>query len=340
MIWIDIKYANMLSLRFDKFKLKKNDPYVAQCRCPFCGDSEFSKNKTRGYILAKGSRILFYCHNCGTSTTLGKLLLKVDPRLHDEYRLEVLREGGGFAPKQEAEKGDIAKFSKKRFEKYDAIKKLKKVSSLPVGHPARKYIESRKIPPEQHYRLYYCEKFVAWVNSIESGKLSMKEHPRIVIPFLDETGRMFGFQGRSLAKNSAARYITIMMDDSMPKVFGLDKSNTKKQTFILEGPIDSLFVTNSIAMAGSDANVSTLISKENAVFVYDNEPRSKQIVKKMLDRVDQGYRVVVFPEKIEQKDINDMILAGYEQEELSVIMNNNIYSGLAARLRISDWSKV
>ena len=106
------------------------------------------------------------------------------------------------------------------------------------------------------------------------------DEPRLVLPFIDTDGKMFGFQGRAL-RSSSLRYITIMLDEYMPKIFGLDTCDFSKRYYVVEGPIDSLFLSNSVAMAGADGNGSGLSNTQNGVFIFDNEPRNKEIVTRM-----------------------------------------------------------
>ena len=345
MLWIEVKYANQLSLKLDKFKLKKHQPYLANCRCPFCGDSDFSKVKARGYIVEKGGKLLFFCHNCGKSTVFANLLKEVDTGLYDEFRLEKFKELGGEVKRQpvddKAFKSDMSKFAKRRYEKEDLLKQLKKISSLPVGHPAKVYVEKLLIPHNQHFRLYYAPKFVEFVNQAIPGKLDVREHPRLIIPLVGKGGRLFGFQGRSFDPKDKMRYLTIMLDEEQPKVFGLDAANLSRDTFIVEGPIDSLFLPNCVAMAGADVDPERFMrDPKKAIFVYDNEPRNKVIVFKMEERIDQGYRIVIFPDGVESKDINDMILKKeFELEEISGMLYRNTVSGLEARLRMMEWKR-
>jgi len=340
----------MISVRLQNFKLKRNSPYLANCRCPYCGDSDYNKNKARGYLLEKAGKMFFYCHNCGASHIFAKFLKDLDTRLHDEYRLECIKESSSSfdtrrvtsAPAKEF-KSDIGRYSKHRVQKMFEGTNCVKVSSLPADHFAKKYVDGRKIEPSKQYLLYFTPGFVKLVNQLVPGKLpaTEKDHPRLIIPFLDRDGRLFGFQGRSFS-NSGTRYITIMLDDNMPKAFGLDRLNDKNDVFVVEGPIDSLFLPNSIAMAGSDVHVDQVLKDpRKAIFVYDNEPRSNVIVSKMEKRIKEGFRVVVFPNAVEEKDINEMILeGGFELEEISVMIHRNIYSGLSAHLRLTEWKKV
>ena len=213
--------------------------------------------------------------------------------------------------------------------------KLKRISQLPPDHKAKQYIESRKIPSNTHYLIYYAPKFVEW--SLSMGKdIGMKEHPRIIFPFFDEKNQFFGYQGRSL-NNNTIRYISIMLDPIRTKIFGLNTVNFNRIYYVVEGPIDSLFLENAVAMSGADLNSGALRNTHNAIIVYDNEPRNLQIVEKMEKYISKGYKVCIFPDEIKVKDINDMCLAGLDYKS---IIRDNIYTGLLAKTRLSEWRKV
>lgn len=343
-IWIDRKYVDLAATRLHRFKLKKTNPYLAICRCPYCGDSEKSKTKTRGYVYEKDSKVFFFCHNCTHSTNLKGLLTHIDVSLSQEYSLECLKEFGTDKPQPEPYKADIGKFTKPRFSRHNELKSLKKISQLALNHPARVYVADRKIPTRFHHKLYFCPKFATWVNTIVPGKFDdwqlKNDEPRLIIPFIDQEGYLFGFQGRSFKKNTDLRYITIMLDEDKPKVFGLDDVDFSKDVYIVEGPIDSMFLKNSLAMAGSDVPISSIVSKERAVVLYDNQPRNTQIVKKIFQTIQLGYRVVLLPSTGDGKDINDLALAGMTEAEILEYVNRHSSSGLSAMIRFNEWKKV
>ncbi len=344
MSWIEVKYAGMLQHKLEKYKLKKREPLLINCRCPFCGDSDQNKAKARGYILSKHAKVYYFCHNCGTSMSFGNLLKELDPMLYNEYRLELMAEDiGGMRKKaevlpRELKQTDVERKLLKRREAMGEL--LVKVSSLPHDHYAKKYVDGRKIPAEQQYRLFFTEKFVEFTQGFREDKLiGVPEHPRLVIPFFDRDKRFVGFTGRSFDKNDKKRYIIIMFEDDATKVYGMDKVDLTKEVLVVEGPLDSLFLPNAIAMAGSDLSIDGL-DKGKTTFVFDNEPRNKDIVRLMQKRIDQGFAVCIWPKKILEKDVNDMVLAGYPIEELSGIVFRNSYSGVEANLRLIEWKRV
>jgi len=348
MLWIDVKYANMISNRLGRYSLKNNKPFLANFRCHYCGDSAKNKGKSRGYLIEKGGAdfLIYFCHNCGKSTAFGRALKDIDPILYQEYTLEKLRESGSNREVSTTFQPDIGSFAKRRFEKFDALKALKKISQLPVDHPARKYVEKRKIPSNLHYKLYYATKYMTFVNSIVPDKFSAealkKDEPRLVIPFIDADGRVFAFQGRSFDPNSKLRYITIVLDESAPRIYGLDTMDRSKDVIVVEGPIDSMFLPNAIALAGGDnADINRVVSKDKAIFVFDNEPRNPDTIRRIEKAIDAGYQVSFFPDNIQSKDVNDMVTKeNFTIEEISGIIYRNAVSGLAARLKLATWRKV
>jgi len=268
--------------------------------------------------------------------------------MYDEYVKEKL-----MADPEKKEKTELQEFVDKMkppvFVKSSPLKHLKKISLFKPSSAVKMWNDARKIPAESHYRLFFCKEFKHWVNEycipnkFDEDSLT-RDEPRLVIPFLDEEGNLFGFQGRSFKKNANVRYITIILDDSKPKVFGLDKVNVElPHIYVVEGPLDSLFLPNCIASCGSDLTTSlhrVVDDKSKFIIVYDNEPRNEEIVKKIEKAIAAGYDVCIWPDTMEEKDINDMVLAGYNPAKIVDIINENVYSGLKAKLRFSEWKKV
>lgn len=332
--YVDLQYAMMLSNRLNMFKVKSTHPYKINMRCPLCGDSQKSKNKARGWLLeSKTNTFSYHCFNCGTSLGFRNFLKSVDQLVYNEYVTEKFKQDTVDEPRKAP-----VEFKKPTFKDVGHLKKIKKISQLPHDHPARQYIDKRQIPTNQHYRLYYAPKFKTWINSIIPNKFAdnKKDEPRLILPFIDENGNMFGVSARGFDPNGL-RYITIMFDEDRSKIFGLDKVDFSKTYFVVEGAIDSLFLDNAIAMAGADGNVSGLKNTENAIFVFDSEPRNTEICKRMEKLIRQGHRVCIWPSSLPGKDINEMYLSGVRNFE--EIIKENTYSGLEGQLRLATWRK-
>ncbi len=342
MNWIDLKYIGALAPRLSMFSRKSDT--VWNMRCPLCGDSRKSKTKARGYILGKNNKFFYTCHNCHASMSFSKFLEQVDPTAYGDYRRETFLERANNTERIVEPTPDISRFITPKFIKFTALADLKKISQLEVDHPAKRYIVARKIPSMMHSKLFYAPRFKTWTNTIIPGKFDLlgKDEPRLVIPFIDQNGNMFGYQGRAFF-DTEPRYITIILDDEKPRVYGLERLDVRKKVFVVEGPIDSLFIPNCIAMGSAyldKTSISIGIVPSNTVMVYDNEPRNKDIIKAIEKCIDSQYSVCIWPENISCKDINEMICSGLSSFEIQNIINDNTYNGLLAKMRLSQWKKV
>jgi hypothetical protein len=301
-------------------KFHKVRDYLYNLRCPYCGDSEKFKNKARGYFYRVKDQMNFRCHNCDYGTTAGNVVKYIDPETYKEYVKESF-----FPTENEIE----YKFEEPKFKKRDPkLKDLVPINKLNTDHPAHQVLVTRQIPEEHYDKFYLCHKFYAW-----SEISSNKDHPRLVIPFYDEDGKVFAAQGRAFG-NEQPKYLTVKFDDK-PKIFGLERVDFSKRVYVVEGPIDSLFLHNCLAVAGADFNN---LQKEDTTIILDNEPRNKEIVRRMENLIDVDYELVIWPDSIQQKDINDMTLAGIG--DIQTIIDNNTFSGLQAKMRLATWKRI
>ena len=332
MDYVEDKYIRFLNTRLDKFKNVKSGLY--NFRCPYCGDSQKHRNKARGYFFLKKSKYIYKCHNCGIGRSLGNFLKENAVDLYDQFLLEKYRNGttgkGRYTPNP-TYKSAKPNFSSK-------VSDLQSISELNKKHPAREYLEKRQIPQEKLSSLYYTDRFKTWINSKKPGTFQslQNDRGRIIIPLIDKEGKWFGVQGRSLLPRSTMRYITIIFDEDKHKVFGLNNVKESEPIYIVEGPIDSLFLDNSVAMVGSDVDPRTY-SWSDYIWVYDNEPRNRQIVDRISNSIDRGEKVVIWPQQVTKKDINDMILVGLDPQK---IIKQNTYQGIQAKIKLTEWKRV
>jgi len=320
---VDSKYIGLVSSRLQKFKRVKSDLY--NFRCPICGDSTRNKNKARGYFYLVKNNTNFKCHNCGASLSFNNFLKQIDATLHKQYTLEKFKEG-------HTGKGFVVEEPKLEFKKPVFKRKidLPKASEVPV---AKEYLEKRKLNPE---KFYFADKFKEWTNTQKVTFDTIgRDESRIIIPMYDKSNNFIGFQGRSLVPNSV-KYITVMLDEEAPKIYGLDSINEELPIYVVEGPFDSTFVSNSVALCGSDGDVRC-IEGSDIIFVYDNEPRNREIVNRIDKCISRGESVIIWPNGIIEKDINDMVLAGHD---IMNVLKSNTYSGLEAKVKFNNWKKI
>ena len=320
---------NIISPFLQQFK-KKGD-FLWNFRCPYCGDSQKSRTKARGFVYRKKNDLFYKCHNCGVGTTLGKLIEHLDSKSYKDYIMERYKSGVKTVNKEPEFKFDEPVFRSK-----DVCSTLNSLEELQDDHPARKIIDRRNLPISSYKDLFLCPEFYKFTNNLIPNKFPSLDgdHPRLLIPFRDEEGEVFAYQGRAFG-NEQPKYLTIKLQER-DKIFGLDKVDKRKEVLVVEGPLDSLFLDNCIAVAGADVpNLDC-----DFTVVFDNEPRNKELLKQVEKAINRGHKICLWPEGMEYKDINDMILGGYTKEEIQDLIKHNTYQGTTATLWFTKWRKI
>lgn len=341
-VYIERKYLALVQYRLDHFKQKKVDLY--NFRCPYCLDSKKNKNKARGYIYARANQYFYRCHNCGMSTTFSHFLKDLDPQAYKEYVLETYREGATkrATPDKEPEHQELKGNAFEQFKEKAKISGATSIYRLPENHYARTYIQNRRIPEKFWKEIWFTENFREFMNeNFPNHGKEEEEIPaddRIVLLFTSRNGDPLYAAGRALS-DTKVRYCTIRTHEDITehKVFGIHRLDFSKPAVVVEGQFDSFFVDNCVAVG--DASLTRVVDDYPDVewtIVYDNEPRNKEIVRHMELAIDKGYKVVVYPSTVEQKDINDMVLAGLDVNKL---IRENTYQGAKAMLKFIRWKR-
>ena len=346
-LWLDVKYAGLLSVQLEKYKLKQQNPYLSNFRCPICGDSDRSKNKARGYLYTKASSLFYKCHNCGAGLSLPNLMKLVNRSLYDQYTMERYKEGLDLHSVNKPKYRPDFKFEAPKFKKKSMIDKLfTKMDELPDDNPGVQYLELRKIPRAKFDSLYYIDDMqkVEQLSKKYEGKIIGNE-ARIGIPFYDRQNNLVALSCRAIDDNKmkhgiSLRYLTDRLDEDAPLIYNLNEMDTTKAIYCVEGPIDSLFLPNCIAVGSSDLNkVESHIPKSITTLVFDNQPRNPEIVRIMYQAMEKDYNVAVWSDNIAEKDINEMVLSGKTPDEILTSINKSTFNGLSLRLKLNEWSK-
>jgi transcription elongation factor Elf1 len=345
-ISIDNKYVRLISGRLRNFKQKTDNLY--NFSCPICGDSKKNLTKARGYVFAKGNDLFYRCHNCGASTNIAGLLKHVDAQLHSEYIFECYKSGQA---NNSIVTKEVLQLSQPKFGKVNKKKIFEHsewISNLPEGHFCLEYVKRRKIPKKSYDSLLFTDKYKRFVLSIlpECDK-HLIDDSRLIIPFYNEYDELIAISGRALeTSDKTLRYVTIRTNKSQNKlIYGMDRVDLSKKVYVCEGPIDSLFIDNCVA--SGDANLAMTakelikmgVDNNNIVLLPDREPRNKEIVKMIQSAIQMKYNVVIWPEKVMGKDINEMILSGNTPEEIENIIKQNTFNGIVAQLKFTEWRK-
>lgn len=329
----------MISPMLQKFAWKKED--LANCRCPICGDSHKNKTKARGFFYKKNNDMFYRCHNCGVSTTIYKFLEAVSPSLCKEYSLD--RWKNGETGKTNYKKPEFV-FETPIFNIQNSVlDDLIKVSDLEETHPCKIFVTQRKIPEQFHNVLYYSNDFSKIAKQLDP-EINVENDERLIIPILNTHNKVVAIQGRTLKKNkNTIRYITIKADKSIERLwYGFCRLNDDKRWLVVEGPIDSLFLDNCVAMVGINdgGTIPNPLKDKNLTFVIDNEPRNKEVIAQLEKLIKNNRSVCIWPSNIVEKDINDMILSGMTKEEIQSIIRTNSFSGIEAKFKLQQWKKI
>ena len=345
-LYTDTKYIRLVSSRLRNFK-QKND-YLWNFSCPYCGDSKTNLIKARGYVFAKGNDLFYRCHNCGVGTNVANFLKHIDPTIHDEYVFEKYKSGATSnthhrtsspAPRIITNPPKFGHIKKRSIFEHGIW-----INDLPSGHFCLNYVENRLVPKEHYDKLLFTSNYKTFCDELipDHGK-ELVEDARLVIPYFNYQNELIAVSGRALeTSDRTLRYVTLRTNESTNKlIFGTDRVDLTKQVYLVEGPLDSLFLDNCVA--SGDANLALTVKNIQAkkvTLVFDNEPRNKEVCKLIENAIKSNHNVVIWPDGIEGKDINEMILNGFSASEIQEIIHTNTFYGLEAIAKFTFWKKL
>jgi hypothetical protein len=343
-LWLDQSYLKQISNRLDRFS-EKHIGTLFNCRCNLCGDSTKKANKLRGYFIAKGNQLNYFCHNCGASMSFGKYLQKFDVNLYQRYALEKFKENQGEVKRPRKSVSDSVLSAMKNIpktQKYvpDVTAPLKKVSELAAEHPARSYVDGRKIPQKYYNELCYAPKFYTWAAGHTDKfrhTVGAADHPRLIIPWYTEDGMLFSYSARAFG-DEQPKYYNIILDANHPKFYGMNHIDRKKRIYVVEGQFDSMFIPNCVAV-GTSA-IGLFHADTPVTYIPDRDTRNNEIMKIAKKLIESGKEVCLLPHNLVGKDINEMILQNnLKENEIVDIIDSNTVSGLSAELQFTNWRK-
>jgi len=344
-VWIDKKFLNNISVQLEQFKWKDNN--LANCRCPVCGDSQKNKYKARMYFFERKGSYFVHCHNCGYSKSFKNFLKRLDGKIYSEYCMETFKESSNSASKSTGKKAPGLYYKSPEFKNptkvtlLDGI--LQRLDTLPDDNLAIQYALGRHIPRGKFGQLYYIDDISKLKRVFPKYKDRIHgTEPRLVMPFFTQKGHLFAISCRALG-DEELRYLTLSVGswpDQVPMVYGLNTLDIEKHIYVVEGPIDSLFLPNCIAVGGSDLKkIERVLPKEKCTLIFDNQNRNKDVIKIMQHSIENHFKVCIWPDTVGKKDVNEMILSGMDSKSVIDIIHANTFSGLDAVNRLNAWKK-
>lgn len=337
-VWIDIKYINIISSQLELFTKKQDRPYLANCRCPICGDSKKNRKKARGYFFTRDTGIFFKCHNCGVNLGAGNFLKAINRSVYDQWKLETYKERVEYK-KPEPDFSDMdfsVEFKPKKKRLLNEL--LPNMAEVDDENEGKKYLKSRFIPEDRHAELLWLD------NTDRIDKFKNEKYDgdsRIVIPFYNRDNELVGMQFRAVDPNAKKRFLTYKITDER-FIYNFNGVNFVEPLFIVEGPFDSLFLPNAIAAGSSDFKYAyNHIPHKDVTLIFDNQPRNKEIVGLMRKCLEWDCKMFIWPEGETAKDINDYVIEhnGDVSAAHNLVLNNS-HEGLAKHLNFRSWSKI
>ena len=357
---LDRSYINILGCELEQFTWEQET--VCRFRCPLCGDSKKKAKKRRGhfYFDPDIDKYRFKCHNCPDASgwDLQQWLRLYNPTIYSAYIVDMFQDTrqntngyiklGAAKPKKEEKRDASAVRTKSIVKRKKAVATdealvlcCTPITDLPEDHYCRKYIVGRMIPERVWSLLYFTENFKTFATAMEpetpESAEKSPEDPRLVIPFFDARGNMTMAQGRSFDPKCDLRYITIKREDRTNKCYGLERLDFNRTKLVVEGPLDSLLLPNCLASADAD-----LLKVNGDIYIPDNQPRNREIVRRVHKMIKQGVKVCLLPSSLDKhgKDINEYIINGVKTMDLLRIIAQNTHQGLRAELEFAKWKKV
>lgn len=339
MDYVARQMAREVAFTFRLSKITSHNPLKINFSCPLCGDGK-DANSTRGWFYEHKGDVRFGCFNCNENMKFSFFLKHHHPDKYREYLMERRKDE---RPTEEPKEDTLQKFNKVLpVIKQTVIQKYaQRIDQLPDGHPAKTYMVNRLIPADKLSLFWFAMDWRGLTNEVNPETYRMlAPEPRIVIPIFNRDGSISAMQGRALRSTEKIRYVTIKADEDCNKVFGLERIDDSKIGFFLEGPIDSVFIDNAVAIVGGQMGLNDVPLK-NRAWVLDAEPRSPDTCRRIKKLIDAGEKVVLWDKcSWTSKDVNDFILKeGATIEEVNEYIQNNVVSGLQAKMRFQNWIK-
>lgn len=333
MLWIDNKYALLISPKLDRFKRQKEFTY--NFRCPFCGDSARNQSKARGYLYPAKQKLRFKCHNCNLPLTFGTFLEAIDLALYKQYSMERFREGQSstYTPIEEQKFPDLKSVNIESA----CAERVDFAVLQNSDHPAAIYLRSRMIPEDRWKELWHIDNMSDLVNIAPEYDTRLKNEPRLLIPYYSQNGILIGVSGRSYDSMDTQRYVTVKFNPQHPLIYNLNHIKAHETVYVTEGAFDSMFLHNCAAAGSTDLDK---VEFKNRVLIYDNQPRNRELVGIMQEAIYNNERLVIWPEGWKYKDINEAIVDGVSQEEVQKLIYTNTFTGLMLNLKFQKWSHI
>lgn len=300
---------------------------VYNFECPICNEGKSRGKKRRGYYIPEQNTIC--CHNCHWKSNPIKWIQEVT----NKSFYEIKDENSKFYSSAEY-----------IIERSENITKTSSFSTLPEDSinlysetEVSYYINNDKVKSV----IDYCKKRKLFTarNKPDALYFSLKDKiykDSLCFPFFNRQNKIDFFQVREMGIPKGSKYRGKL--NAEKSIFNVNKIDPNfPYIFMFEGPIDSMFVNNGVALAGvSLTHLQKQMLAEfpfhQKIWVLDNQHidnTAKDITLKLLE---QGQDVFIWPKKYSSfKDLNELC-CHYDIDGIGakIILDNVVNNKIAA----------
>ncbi len=303
--------------------------------CPYCHEGKSTGKKRRFFYIPEEDHL--YCHNCNVSVN----------------GFDFVKEQTGMSLKDILAESELRTDTVEDIIKRSSVYKKYNPKSLPddcinlfdnnqisfysansVVKDALEFINKRRLSTA--------------INKPKALWLSLTDYThknRVIFPFYSPNGgsKIEFYQSRALYKLDEDRAKYLSKTNSDKGIFNIDKITPDIEfIFLQEGPIDAMFLRNSVALAGINPTeeqierLQMLFPMHSMVYVLDNQwvdSTAYDVTKTLLDR---GESVFLWPKELSQyKDFNDLCIAQSIDEVPYKFIIKNTFKGMKGKLQYS-----
>lgn len=287
--------------------------------CPYCGDSHTDHNKKRGNLY--WDTLQYHCFNCSVHTNAYQLLKDNHIKLQNtEDSIQII----DYIQEHKLAVNDIEVLQ------HDVFKTTFDLS--PTRAELKKHFGFRDVEPGDPAFFYLRDRMLS--NKLENFMYSPRDR-RIVVLNLAPENKVIGFQTRSINKRSNSRYLTYDLEKiyqefgkelkvteetlvgikKLSTLFGVMLTDFQREVTMFEGPIDAMFMQNSIGLATATRSTLEFDEIPTIRYMFDNDDTGK---KKMIEKLKRGKKIFVWQKFLEETSLEkewDKFLSGVDQEK-------------------------
>ena len=317
---------------------RKTNPHHSrlQIACPYCGDSFNDKFAKRGNIYWQNG--YYHCYNSPCKhVPITQFLKDFDQPLENDDLYTVTH----FI---KSHKKEISSISPIEFGIFKDIQNLGVEKQL-VFEKLNLYEINEKT-----YRAYPYLRSRLLVQHLDQFAYNPKKKELFILNYSKDYTKIIGMQSKNLSFDGA-KYLTYTIEkvrklcdlkseldeeyleklNRFSTLFGIMNLDMTRDFTVFEGPIDSMFLRNSVAITGAGKKTFDFDELPTVKYFFDNDIAGKTV---MIDKLKEGKRVFLWTKFLKEnsldnfkiKDLNDLVKICYKHKSKALLTINQYFS--------------